>query len=42
VIGGDPLPIALNPPGAALTRLRLAHSLIEHDTLYLRYLRVAP
>jgi riboflavin biosynthesis pyrimidine reductase len=41
VMGGDPLPVAVSPPGAPLTRLALAHTLVEDGTLFLRYERVA-
>jgi riboflavin biosynthesis pyrimidine reductase len=39
VLGGDPLPVAVAPAGAAPTRLRRAHVLAEGDSLYLRYER---
>jgi len=42
VLGGDPLPVAVSPPDAPLTRLTLAHTLIGEGTLYLRYQRPAP
>jgi riboflavin biosynthesis pyrimidine reductase len=39
VLGGDPLPLAVSPAGAPLTRLRLASTLVDAGTLYLRYQR---
>jgi riboflavin biosynthesis pyrimidine reductase len=39
VIGGDPLPVSITPAGAPLVHFRLAHRLVETDTLYLRYER---
>ena len=41
VVGGDPLPVAVSPAGAPLTRLQLANSLVDAGTLYLRYQRPA-
>jgi riboflavin biosynthesis pyrimidine reductase len=37
MMGGDPLPVALFPPGAPLTGWSLRHVLREDDTLFLRY-----
>jgi riboflavin biosynthesis pyrimidine reductase len=37
VVGGDPLPVALMPPSADVSRLRLAHVLEADDDLFLRY-----
>jgi riboflavin biosynthesis pyrimidine reductase len=37
MMGGDPLPVAVFPPGAALTGFSLRHVLREDDTLFLRY-----
>lgn len=39
VMGGDPLPLAVTPAGAGLTRLRLAHVAEADGSLYLRYTR---
>ncbi|TQK69684.1 MULTISPECIES: pyrimidine reductase family protein [unclassified Nocardioides] len=39
VIGGDPLPVCVNPPGAELRRFRLGHAMVEDDALFLRYER---
>jgi riboflavin biosynthesis pyrimidine reductase len=39
VLGGDPLPVAVSPAGARLTRFCLANSLVDAGTLYLRYQR---
>ncbi|WP_036223869.1 pyrimidine reductase family protein [Marmoricola sp. URHB0036] len=37
MMGGDPLPVAVFPPGAPLTGFSLRHVLGEDDTLFLRY-----
>ncbi|MET0838447.1 MAG: pyrimidine reductase family protein, partial [Marmoricola sp.] len=37
MMGGDPLPVAVFPPGAGLTGFSLRHVLREDDTLFLRY-----
>ena len=38
--GGDPLPIAIAPPGAtAMARYRLGHVLQDDSSLFLRYER---
>jgi riboflavin biosynthesis pyrimidine reductase len=37
MMGGDPLPVAVFPPGASLTGFSLRHVLREEDTLFLRY-----
>jgi riboflavin biosynthesis pyrimidine reductase len=37
LMGGDPLPVALFPPGSPLTGFSLQHVLAEGDTLFLRY-----
>jgi riboflavin biosynthesis pyrimidine reductase len=37
MMGGDPLPVAVFPPGAMLTGFSLRHVLREDDTLFLRY-----
>jgi riboflavin biosynthesis pyrimidine reductase len=40
VMGGDPLPLAVSPAGAALTRFELRHCLTDEDgTVFLRYER---
>ncbi len=39
VMGGDPLPISVAPPGAGISRFRLRHVLSEDDTIFLRYER---
>lgn len=37
LMGGDPLPVAVFPPGVPLTRFSLRHVLCEDDSLFLRY-----
>jgi riboflavin biosynthesis pyrimidine reductase len=37
MMGGDPLPVAVFPPGADLTAFSLRHVLREDDSLFLRY-----
>ena len=37
MMGGDPLPVAVFPPGAMLTGFSLRHVLREDDSLFLRY-----
>jgi riboflavin biosynthesis pyrimidine reductase len=37
MMGGDPLPVAVFPPGVPLTGFSLRHVLGEGDTLFLRY-----
>ncbi len=37
MMGGDPLPVAVFPPGSPLTGFSLRHVLGEDDTLFLRY-----
>jgi riboflavin biosynthesis pyrimidine reductase len=39
MMGGDPLPVAVFPPGAALTGFKLHQVLREEDSLFLRYER---
>jgi riboflavin biosynthesis pyrimidine reductase len=39
VMGGDPLPVAITPASAALVRHRIAHVLVDGDTIFLRYER---
>jgi riboflavin biosynthesis pyrimidine reductase len=39
LMGGDPLPVSVTPPGAPLARFALRHVLQGDDTLFLRYER---
>ncbi len=39
LIGGDPLPVCVNPPGGGLTRFEIEGAMCEGDTLFLRYQR---
>lgn len=39
VLGGDPLPVSVTPPGAELQQLSLCHAVAADDTLFLRYER---
>jgi riboflavin biosynthesis pyrimidine reductase len=39
LMGGDELPIAVSPNPGHVTALRLAHTLVDGDTLFLRYER---
>jgi hypothetical protein len=39
MMGGDPLPVAVFPPGAGLVGFDLCHVLQGDDTLFLRYER---
>jgi riboflavin biosynthesis pyrimidine reductase len=39
LMGGDPLPVSVSPPGGALVHWSLRHVLAEGDTLFLRYER---
>jgi riboflavin biosynthesis pyrimidine reductase len=39
VMGGDPLPVAVFPPGTPTRRYRLAHTLQSGDEVFLRYER---
>ena len=39
LMGGDPLPVSMAPPGAPLARFALRHVLQGDDTLFLRYER---
>jgi riboflavin biosynthesis pyrimidine reductase len=39
LMGGDPLPVAVTPPGAPLTAFALRHVVRDADTLFLRYER---
>jgi riboflavin biosynthesis pyrimidine reductase len=42
VIGGDPLPVCVNPPGAGLAAFALRGTMVDGDTLFLRYERAHP
>ncbi len=42
LMGGDPLPVSVTPPGASTATLSLRHVLREGDTLFLRYERGEP
>jgi len=42
LMGGDPLPISISPSGAAPRTFHLATTLVDDNTLFLRYLRSAP
>lgn len=37
VMGGDPLPVAVTPPGGALSTFELRHVAVDGETLFLRY-----
>ena len=37
LMGGDPLPVSIAPPGAALARFELRGTMVEDHTLFLRY-----
>ena len=39
LMGGDPLPMAVTPPGAGLTTFVLRNAMVEDSTLFLRYER---
>jgi riboflavin biosynthesis pyrimidine reductase len=39
LMGGDPLPVSISPPGSPLTHFALRHVLRDGDTLFLRYER---
>ena len=41
MMGGDPLPVAVFPPGAALTEFTLRHVLRADSTVFLRYERAS-
>jgi riboflavin biosynthesis pyrimidine reductase len=41
VMGGDPLPVSVTPPGAGLARFELKGAMAEDDTVFLRYERAA-
>lgn len=42
LMGGDPLPVSVTPPGADLRRFALRSTMVEEDTLFLRYESVPP
>lgn len=42
LMGGDPLPVAVTPPGSGTARFALKSALAEEDTLFLRYERPHP
>ena len=37
LMGGDPLPVSVTPPGAGIARFELKGIMAEDDTLFLRY-----
>jgi riboflavin biosynthesis pyrimidine reductase len=39
LMGGDPLPVAVTPPGSGLAAFGLRSTMVEDDTLFLRYER---
>lgn len=39
LMGGDPLPVSITPPGAGLAHFELKSAMTEDDTLFLRYER---
>jgi riboflavin biosynthesis pyrimidine reductase len=39
LMGGDPLPVSVSPPGAPLRHFALRHVIRDGDTLFLRYER---
>ena len=39
LMGGDPLPVSVTPPGAGLAHFELKGAMAEDDTLFLRYER---
>lgn len=39
LMGGDPLPVSVAPPGAGLAHFTLQHAARQQDTLFLRYER---
>jgi riboflavin biosynthesis pyrimidine reductase len=41
LMGGDPLPVAVTPPGSGLAAFDLRGTMVEDDTLFLRYERRA-
>ena len=41
VMGGDPLPVSVTPPGAGLAGFELKGVMVEDDTLFLRYERAS-
>jgi riboflavin biosynthesis pyrimidine reductase len=41
LMGGDPLPVSVTPPGSDLARFELKGAMAEDDTLFLRYERAS-
>jgi hypothetical protein len=39
-MGGDALPVSVTPPGAGLASFELKGTMVEDDTLFLRYERL--
>lgn len=39
MMGGDPLPVSVTPPGAGLAQFALEGAMLEDDTIFLRYER---
>ena len=37
LMGGDPLPVSVTPPGAGLSRFALRGAMVEEDTVFLHY-----
>lgn len=37
LMGGDPLPVSVTPPGAAMAQFELKGAMVEDDTVFLRY-----
>jgi riboflavin biosynthesis pyrimidine reductase len=37
MMGGDPLPVAITPPGGGVTEFELRHTAVDAGTLFLRY-----
>lgn len=42
LMGGDPLPVSVAPPGAGIARFQLKGTMAEDDTLFLRYETAPP
>ncbi|MGO1284298.1 MAG: pyrimidine reductase family protein [Brachybacterium sp.] len=42
LMGGDPLPVSVTPPGAGLSSFTLKSTMVEDDTLFLRYEALPP
>ena len=41
LMGGDPLPVSVTPPGAGLATFELKGAMVEDHTVFLRYERPA-